>query len=161
MRSRMLSNRPRGPARGPSAAPPATVVATGEPSAAEVNALIARAMDPLALMQRVADHTLAMIAPADGVQVCLVVDGSILRCVCGAGQLRAFVGQAGPMADTLSGRAISSGQTMVAYDVDRDVRVAREAARTVNVRSSVSVPLGRGAERVGVLNVSSERARAF
>lgn len=118
-------------------------------------------IDPLQLMQRVADQALAMIDGADGVLVGVLVDPHTLRYVCASGYLSAWVGQPLALDGSLSGAAIRSGETLVTDDSEFDERVNREATRAFDVRSSVCVPLGRGDERIGVLNVSSARAGAF
>ena len=49
-----------------------------------LNASIRRAVDPLALMQRVVDQVLTTLPGADGALVGLVIDDGSLRYVCGA-----------------------------------------------------------------------------
>ncbi len=127
----------------------------------ELDGLIRRAIDPLALMQRVADQALAMIEAADGVLVGLVIDDRSLRYACGAGYLNCFVGEALALEGSLSGLAIRSRRTLRTGDSESDPRVNRVATRAFNVRSSVCVPLGLGEQPVGVLNVSSARLEAF
>jgi EAL domain-containing protein (putative c-di-GMP-specific phosphodiesterase class I) len=129
--------------------------------AAASGTLASDAIDPLALMQRVADQALAMIDGADGVLVGVLVDPGTIRYVCAAGYLHDWVGQPLALDGSLSGEAIRAGATLVTDDSELDERVNRSATRTFNVRSSVCVPLGRGEERIGVLNVSSTRAAAF
>jgi EAL domain-containing protein (putative c-di-GMP-specific phosphodiesterase class I) len=126
-----------------------------------LNASIRRAVDPLALMQRVADQALATLAGADGVLVGLVVDDGSLRYVCGAGATAAHVGEALSLKDSLSGRALREGRTLMTEDTETDPRVDREATRAHHIRSMVSVPLLRGDAPLGVLNVSSSTPQAF
>lgn len=132
---------------------------TGE--AGDPNALIREAIDPLALMQRVADQALAMIEAADGVLVGVMIDPRTLRYVCGAGHLQGWVGEALALEGSLSGEAIRSGRTLLTHDTERDERTNKAATRAFDVRSSVCVPLGRGEERVGIINVSAARTHAF
>jgi EAL domain-containing protein (putative c-di-GMP-specific phosphodiesterase class I) len=127
----------------------------------ELDALISRAIDPLALMQRVADQALAMIDAADGVLVGLVIDRRALRYVCGSGSLRHFVGEPLALDGSLSGQAIRTRMTLLTSDTETDPRVNRHSTRAFNVRSSVCVPLGRGEQPIGILNVSSASPNAF
>ena len=119
------------------------------------------AVDPLALMQRVADQALELIEAADGALVGLVIDEHVLRYVCGSGHLVDFVGEALELEGSLSGEAIRLRQTLLTDDTESDGRVNRGATRAFNVRSSVCVPLSDGERAVGVVNVSSRTSRAF
>ncbi len=135
---------------------------SGPPQAeSELDGLIRHAIDPLQLMQRVADQALALIESADGILVGLMVDPCSLRYVCGSGYLNAFVGEPLPIEGSLSGQAIRAGRTMITSDTETDPRVNRDSTRAFNVRSSVCVPLGQGERPVGILNVSSARPDAF
>ena len=134
---------------------------------------IRQAVDPLQLMQRVADQALAMIDNADGVLIGpgtmallahvggLVVEAGQLRHVCGAGILASHVGELLPLDGSLSGETIRAGETLITGDTERDPRVDLGATRAYGVRSAVCVPLMRGGERVGVLTVGSAGPRAF
>ncbi|MEA2214858.1 MAG: hypothetical protein QOK19_419 [Solirubrobacteraceae bacterium] len=134
----------------------------GTPAGAEPLAeLIRQTIDPLQLMQRVADQLVAMVDAADGALVGLQIDERSLRFVCGAGYLTDFVGRPLPMVGSLSGETIRSGKTHITEDTESDGRVHRSSTRAFNVRSSICVPLGRVDLRVGVLNVCSTRAGAF
>ncbi len=150
--SPMTIGRAEEPPRAPGAG-------AGDP--AELEGLIRRAIDPLQLMQRVADQALAMIGPADGVLVGLVIDPNSLRYVCGAGYLHHFVGEPLALEGSLSGEAIRTGRTLLSGDTETDSRVNRHATRAFNVRSSVCVPLGGDGQPVGILNVSSATPNAF
>ena len=149
----MKSGRAEEPSRAPEGGP------AGSP--AELEGLIRRAIDPLQLMQRVADQALAMIGPADGVLVGLLIDDSSLRYVCGAGYLHHFVGEPLALEGSLSGEAIRTRTTLLTGDTETDERVNRHATRAFKVRSSVCVPLGRDEQPVGILNVSSAAPNAF
>lgn len=127
----------------------------------DLNELIRQTIDPLQLMQRVADQLVAMIDAADGALVGLLIDPDAIRYVCGAGHLSRFVGEPLALEGSLSGQAIRTGRTLITDDTESDGRVNRQATRSFNVRSSVCVPLGRGEQPVGILNVSSTRMRAF
>jgi EAL domain-containing protein (putative c-di-GMP-specific phosphodiesterase class I) len=127
----------------------------------DVGEVIRRAIDPLAVAQRVADQALALIGPAEGVLVGLVAEGQMLRYVCGAGTLSGFVGNRVALDGGLAGRAIRSGRTLIAHDTEADDRVNRDTARTFGVRSTVCVPLRRGGEPLGVVSVCSASPHAF
>jgi len=126
-----------------------------------LNASIRRAVDPLALMQRVADQALSTLSGADGVLIGLILDDGSLRYVCGAGGTAAHVGEGLSLDGSLSGRALREGRTLMADDTETDTRVDRQATRKHHIRSMVSVPLMRAQGPLGVLNVSSRRPRAF
>jgi EAL domain-containing protein (putative c-di-GMP-specific phosphodiesterase class I)/putative methionine-R-sulfoxide reductase with GAF domain len=147
-----------GPADAGGVAQRAEAVRGGEERLGE---LIRQTIDPLQLMQRVADQLVAMVDAADGAMVGLQIDERSLRFVCAAGHLTRFVGQALPMDRSLSGRTIRSGRTHITEDTERDGRVHLNSTRAFNIRSSICVPLGREDHRVGVLNLCSTRAGAF
>lgn len=123
--------------------------------------LIRQTIDPLQLMQRMADQMVATIDAADGALVGLLIDSTAIRFVCGSGHLTEFVGQPMLLQGSLSGIAMRMGRTMITDDTETDGRVNRAATRTFNIRSSVCIPLGRGRQPVGVLNVCSVRTNAF
>ncbi|HXD55439.1 MAG TPA: EAL domain-containing protein, partial [Solirubrobacteraceae bacterium] len=140
---------------------PSSEPTAGPPETHALGELIRETIDPLQVMQRVADQVVATIAAADGALVGLVVDGETIRYVCGSGYLSEFVGERLSRQGSLSGNAVRSGRTLITDDTERDDRVNRDATRAFDVRSSVCVPLRRGGEAVGVLNVSSRRPHAF
>ncbi|HEX4466436.1 MAG TPA: EAL domain-containing protein [Solirubrobacteraceae bacterium] len=123
--------------------------------------MMRRAIDPLQLVQRVADQALDAVAGADGALVGLLVDEHSLRYVSGSGSLSGWVGEPLELDGSLSGQSIRSGETLLAQDTETDARVNRTATRAYSVRSSLCVPLQRAGERLGVLNVSSNRPNAF
>jgi EAL domain-containing protein (putative c-di-GMP-specific phosphodiesterase class I) len=139
--------------------PPEQALPLGLPQ--ELNDLILQAIDPLALMQRVADQLVGMVQGADGALVGLLIDRQNIRYVCGSGYLSGFVGSLLEVQGSLSGKAIEMRRTLITDDTEIDGRVNREATRAFNVRSSVCVPLGRGDSPVGVLNVSAADTGAF
>jgi len=126
-----------------------------------LNASIRRAVDPLALMQRVADQAFAALEGADEVLVGLLVEDGSLGYVCAAGQTAERVGQAITLENSLSGQALREGRTLVAGDTETDPRADREASPQRGIRSMVSVPLMRPDGPLGVLNAGSRRAHAF
>jgi EAL domain-containing protein (putative c-di-GMP-specific phosphodiesterase class I) len=127
----------------------------------KLNTSIRQAIDPLQLMQRVADQALALVEGADGVLVGLMVDTDHLRTVCAAGTLTGCVGELLMLAGSLAGEAVRAGEVLIADDTEADARVNPAAARADGVRSSICVPLVRSGDGLGVLTVSSSRPRAF
>lgn len=118
-------------------------------------------IEPLALVQRVANEALETITGAEGVLVGVLVGEHTLRYVCGSGYLSGFVGHELELDGSLSGRAVRSNETLKTDDSEADGRVNRDATRAFNVRSSVCVPLGRRGAPAGVVNVSSPEVAAF
>jgi len=126
-----------------------------------LNASIRRAVDPLALMQRVADQALGALEGADEVLVGLVVDDGSLRYACAAGRASERVGEEIPLEDSLAGQALRERRTLLAGDTETDPRADREASPARGIRSMVSVPLIRPDGALGVLNAGSHRPDAF
>jgi GAF domain-containing protein len=117
-------------------------------------------VDPVRLMQRVADQALELIPGADGVFIGLR-DGDGIAYVCGAGHLARYVGTRIVIDGSLSGLAIQTGQALRSDDTRLDSRVDPESCRRLGVLSSVCVPVCRANERLGVVNVSSSEANSF
>jgi EAL domain-containing protein (putative c-di-GMP-specific phosphodiesterase class I) len=118
-------------------------------------------LDPLQLMQRVADEALALIDAADGALVSVLIDERTLCHACASGFMTQYVGRTLQVRGSLSGEVLEQRATLICDDTLTDARVNREAAATYEVRSSVCVPLTRADVPLGVLSVSSRRARAF
>jgi EAL domain-containing protein (putative c-di-GMP-specific phosphodiesterase class I) len=146
---------------GPSPSQPAWTGFAADAGGLDANGLIRRALDPLELMQRVADQARSMIGGAEGALVGLLIGEETLRYVCGSGNLTKFVGEPLKLEGSLSGRAIRDNATLITDDTESDPRVNRSATRSFNVRSSICVPLGRGGEPVGIINVSASAPKAF
>ncbi len=126
-----------------------------------LNASIRRAVDPLALMQRVADQAYDALEGADEVLVGLLVEEGSLGYVCAAGSTAEHVGQAISLEQSLSGQALREGRTLVAGDTETDPRADREASPERGIRSMVSVPLMRPDGPLGILSAGSRRPHAF
>ncbi len=124
-----------------------------------LNASIRRAVDPLALMQRVADQALAALDGADEVLVGLLVEDGSLRYVCASGSTAEQVGTEVPLEHNLCGRALREGRTILLSQSDR--RREREATPGEETGSMVSVPLMRPEGPLGVLDARSRRPDAF
>jgi EAL domain-containing protein (putative c-di-GMP-specific phosphodiesterase class I)/putative methionine-R-sulfoxide reductase with GAF domain len=116
--------------------------------------------DPLTVMRRITDEVLELITGAEGAAVELV-DGSTLRCVCGAGTLRGMVGTRVSVDASLSGLAVEQGATLLCHDARQDPRIDRVAAAGVRAVSVVVVPLRCTDRLVGALNVAATRPDVF
>lgn len=114
----------------------------------------------MALMQRVAQEALDLIGEAEGVLVALV-SGDSLVFTCGCGFLEERVGDSMPLDGSLGGIAVRTGRTLRCDDVRSDDRVNLDQCVEYGIASALCVPLMRGAEPVGVLDVSSTRPGAF
>jgi len=66
-----------------------------------------------------------------------------------------------PIATSINGIAITSGETQVSLDTEVDDRIDKRATRAVGARSLVAAPLRHGGQIVGVLDVLSARPAAF
>jgi diguanylate cyclase (GGDEF)-like protein len=66
-----------------------------------------------------------------------------------------------PIASSINGIAVTTGETQVSLDSELDDRVDKRATRAVGARSLVAVPLRHGGQIVGVLDVLSARPAAF
>ena len=126
-----------------------------------LNASIRRAVDPLALMQRVADQALEALDGADEVLVGLLVEDGTLRYVCAAGHTRERVGDEISLENSFCGQALREGRTLLTADTETDPRADREASPEHGIRSMVSIPLMRADGPIGVLNACSGRPHAF
>jgi len=122
---------------------------------------IRRAVDPIVLMQRVADEAMILVEAADGVLIGFAHDPSFLSFECGAGHLKERIGQRMPIEGSLAGLSLQRGETLHCDDATEDPRVERDFCRTAKVGSVVCVPLRRRSQTVGVLCVASCRPRAF
>lgn len=126
----------------------------------DFTAAVSAVIDPTALMQRVTDRTLELVAAADGVMVGVVDEGGV-RYVCGAGQCVPFVGTRVDLDSSLSGLAVTTGQILRSDDTACDPRVDADACRRLSVASLVCIPLRRTHETLGVLAVNAARPHAF
>ncbi len=129
-------------------------------SSATLKAAMDQKVDPMRLMQRVADRTLDLIEAADGVMVGLA-DREGVTYVCGAGHEPSHRGTWVGSETSLSGLAVRTGRLQRSDDTRVDPRVDGAACRRLSVVSLVCVPLSRGSDTLGVLAVNARRARAF
>jgi EAL domain-containing protein (putative c-di-GMP-specific phosphodiesterase class I)/putative methionine-R-sulfoxide reductase with GAF domain len=122
---------------------------------------IRQAADPAVLMQRVADEAMSLVKSVEGAAVGFVHDPTWLSFECATGHLKDKVGYRVPIEGSLAGLAFKTGETLRCDDCENDPRVARETCRMLHIVSLVCVPLWRGNQTVGVLEVISSRPRAF
>lgn len=126
----------------------------------EYAAAVGGAVDPTALLRRVADRTLELIPVANGVAIALVEDNA-MRYVCGAGAGVSGVGTRSDLTANLGGLAIETGRIVRSNDTQLDPRVDAAACRRLRVASIVSVPLCRSYEMFGVITVHSPHPNVF
>ncbi len=125
-----------------------------------LRAAMSQAIDPVGVMQRVADQTLELVPGAEGVMIGLA-DQLGVSFLWGSGSNAAHIGTRVNMDSSLSGLAVRTGQVMWSDDSATDPRVDGEVCRRNGVGSSVCLPLTRGYETLGVLAVSAPLAHAF
>ena len=97
---------------------------------------------------------------ADGAVV-EMVDGDEMVYRAVAGAARPYLGFRLPVASSLSGLCVTSGEIVLCDDSETDPRVDREATRRVGARSMVVVPLRHRHDVAGVLKVYSGRPASF
>ncbi|MEA2580067.1 MAG: two-component system, sensor histidine kinase [Actinomycetota bacterium] len=114
---------------------------------------MSEAIDPVGLMQRVADQTVELIPGADGVMIGLA-DRQGVSFVWGAGVNASHVGTRVNLDSSLSGLAIRRRQMLWCHDSETDPRVDKEVCRRNSVGSAVCIPLIRERETLGVLATS-------
>ncbi len=127
----------------------------------QLHEAISRVVDPMDTMQRVANEAMSAIEAAQGVVVGLAVGDTNVHFVCGAGYLEGQAGSVIAREGSLSGLAMSEGVTLRCDDATGDPRVNKVLSDAYGIMSSVAVPLRRGGQAVGVLNVNSKRRCAF
>jgi EAL domain-containing protein (putative c-di-GMP-specific phosphodiesterase class I) len=127
----------------------------------ELEGTIRALTDPMVVMRRVVDAILMLTPGADGAVVELISDGALI-CACAAGTVAAHVGSRRlRLEGSLSALAMGERKILVCEDSATDSRVDREGSMRVGAASVVCVPLYRGREPVGVLNVIASQPRAF
>ncbi len=127
----------------------------------DLEAAIRQAADPFVLVQRVADEAMSLDKSVEGVAVGFVHDPGWLTFECASGHLKERAGYRLALQGSLSGLALKTGRALCCDDTENDPRVALETCRMFHVASLVCVPLWRGKQAVGVLDVISSRPRAF
>jgi diguanylate cyclase (GGDEF)-like protein/PAS domain S-box-containing protein len=115
---------------------------------------IARAGSDLqAVMQLVAERSQA-ITGADGAMVNLI-DGAMLHTRAVSGIAAGVLDARRPTASSIAKYAIESGQALLIEDAPSDPRINQELRAVVGDQSLICVPLFRGGEVIGTLNVMS------
>jgi EAL domain-containing protein (putative c-di-GMP-specific phosphodiesterase class I)/putative methionine-R-sulfoxide reductase with GAF domain len=123
---------------------------------------IAIASDPASVMERVLAEALVLVPSADGAVIELYANRtSSLVITAARGNVADSVGSVLSVADSLSGLAMQSGVTQRCNNATTDPRVDAKLAAELEILSMICVPLRRGDERVGVLNITSSEASAF
>ncbi|APW35826.1 hypothetical protein RD110_00175 [Rhodoferax koreense] len=90
-----------------------------------------------------------------------LLEGAYLVCRASSGKTARQIGVQLPLDDSLSGRALKSGDVLISHDVETDARVNRAASHHIGARSVIAAPLRSGAEMIGVLKVLSDVPQAF
>lgn len=120
-----------------------------------------QAVDPMQLMQRVADESLELIGDAAGVLIGMVDGPDDLLVVCGTGLFQHWVGLRIPIDGSMSGLSVRERTVHVSSDTSEDPRVNAEVCRRVGAVSLVTVPICHAAHCVGVMTITSPRPGAF
>lgn len=97
---------------------------------------------------------------ADGAVVELLEDDAIVY-RSASGLAEAQLGLRMPVANSLSGRVLTSRVAALCTDSEADERVNREACRKVGLRAMVIVPLIAGGEAIAVMKLVWKAPRAF
>lgn len=97
---------------------------------------------------------------ADGAVVELLEDDAIVY-RSASGLAEAQLGLRMPVANSLSGRVLTSRAAATCTDSETDDRVNREACRKVGLRAMVIVPLIAGGEAIAVMKLVWKEAREF
>ncbi|HEX6460708.1 MAG TPA: EAL domain-containing protein [Thermoleophilaceae bacterium] len=116
--------------------------------------------DLQAVMQLVAERSQA-ITRADGAMVNLLEGGDTLHTRAATGIAATAFDAKRPLSGSVARHAIESGQPILIEDTPSDPRINQELRAKVGDRSLICVPLFRGAEVIGTLNVmkKSEQER--
>jgi EAL domain-containing protein (putative c-di-GMP-specific phosphodiesterase class I) len=112
-------------------------------------------------MERVLTEALILVPSAEGAVIELFAKRTSLVITAASGNVADSVGSVLSVAHSLSGLAIRSGVTQRCHDTTSDTRVDTTLAAKLGILSMICVPLRRGDERVGVLNITSSEASAF
>ena len=118
------------------------------------------AADRDAALALIADRTLAALPAAQYAAVGLI-DGDTLQSTVVSGPIADQGHSNTPLTGSLSGLAITTGQTLRCDDTETDDRVDVEAVRQAGIRSLIAAPLYADGCPLGVLGVSSTLPHAF
>ncbi|WP_341678743.1 sensor domain-containing diguanylate cyclase [Niveibacterium sp. SC-1] len=111
------------------------------------------------VMSLVAEEALGLIG-ADGAVIELA-EGEDMVYRAAAGITQGSLGLRLQRTSSLSGLAVSTGETLSCDDTENDPRVNREACRKVGIRSMIVMPLRHNDATVGALKVVSARPGGF
>jgi GAF domain-containing protein len=120
-----------------------------------------RLIDPIQLVQRAADQVVDMVDGARGALVGTADGAGDVLYFCGSGIYRSWVGLKIAGQGSISGLCVRENRILVSEETATDDRVDAEACRRVNARSIVCLPVRRGPDCIGVVNVSSTQPHAF
>ena len=121
--------------------------------------VVQQGLDFASIMQMVTSET-QRLTRADGAVIELAEAGEMVyRSVSGLAENQ--LGLRLPIAESLSGSAVNSGETLVCSDSEKDERVNRAACRTVGLRSMIVNPLKYKNENIGVLKILYRKENAF
>jgi hypothetical protein len=122
---------------------------------------IVTASDPANVMERVLAEVLILVPSAEGATIQLCATQASLVIAAASGNLGDSVGSVQSVGNSLAGLSIRSGVTQHCEDATSDPRVNAKLAAEFGILSIICVPMRRGNERVGVLNITSSKAFAF
>lgn len=125
------------------------------------DAIVAVADRLEAVFDAVVENALIAMPRASGAVVEMRDGTEMVYCAVSGRNMADNVGLRMPIAGSLSGLCLSSGQPQLCFDSEIDGRVNREACRAAQVRSMVLVPIPAQGRDVGVLKVFSRDPYAF
>ena len=111
------------------------------------------------VMRLIAERAM-ILCGAGGSAVGLIEGEEMYYRVC-TGYAIVFQGARLPIASTLAGTSVLSGEVLRTDDTERDPRVNTMAARRFKIRSMLNVPLKRDNLTVGVLSIAAQVPYAF
>lgn len=116
-------------------------------------------LEPLAIMQLIAERAQALTRASSG--VIELAEGDEMVYAVTAGEATPFLGTRLRIASSLSGRCVVEGQVLRSDDTGTDPRVDAVNCRRVNAASMICVPLVHREDPVGVLKVYAPEADHF
>ena len=122
---------------------------------------IRKAVHPLRLMQQVVEQAITLVPSAGGAAIGVLGDDGDISFLCTAGFLAGHTGDRFGVDTTFIGLGLRTGLTLRSDDIETDSRVDRRLMRGLGIRSTVCVPMCRGDESVGVLQVAAAIPGAF
>lgn len=131
------------------------------PGTAALQDAIREAADPMTVLNRIVEQSVALVPLADGASLEVRRDADTLEYLCAAGTLGAFVGLQLPVAQSFSGLSVMTGDVIRCDDALDDPRVNRAAVQRTGVRSMMCLPLSDQEGSIAVLKVSSQQPNAF